>query len=163
MIGEANFAWSRSLPETRLGEAGRVASNWAKFGPRLLKEVGFDAGEMFNQMTTWSFARQRWIKENPGKSWKSKKALDEIGNRARGYSIDMTKTGQLPYQRGAFAAMTQFMAINHKMLTKILPTVLGGDPLFKGSKMKARYALGMAVIFGSAGLGLAEFYDSWKR
>lgn len=163
MIGEANLNWSRSLPETKLGHGVEVLVNIAKSPLIYAKLFGFDTGELFNQAATWAFARRMYQKENPGKSWTSKRALDEITNRARAHSIDMTKTDQMPYQQGAFSAMTQFMAINNKFLMKILPEVMGGDPNFKGSKMKAKYVLGMLAVFGASGLGVFQWYDAWKK
>lgn len=107
------------------------------------------------------FALKRWQKENPGKSWKNnQKALDEITNKARNYSVDMTTTSQFSYQKGGFAAATQFMAINHKMLLKLL----GADPEIGFLTGKhARYTLGMLAMYGTAGWGAHEFYDEWIK
>lgn len=161
-IGEANFSWARSMPESLLGEAGRVSGNILKSPVTLGKAIGFDTGELANQSLTWLFAKRQWEKANPGKKWNgSKRALDEINAEARNLSVDMTKTDQLSYQKGLFASATQFLSINHKMLLRAIPEFMGGDPSFTG--MRGKYILGMMAMYGSAGVGMQTFYDEWKK
>lgn len=160
MISEANFGWSRSMPSSALGRLGQTARNVAIAPVTIGKRIGFDLGELGNQSVSWLFARERWVKANPGKAWNgSQQSLDQISALARNLSIDMTKTNLLPYQRGAFATMTQFMSINHKMGLRLL----GADPDVPAlSKTHAKFIGGMATMYGAAGLGLQDFYEEMK-
>lgn len=159
-VGEANFSWARSMPETKAGQAGQLAGNLLKSPIAIGKTIGFDFGELINQATTYSFALRRWKKANPGKQL-TQRAKDEITAEARNFSIDMTRTSQFAYQKGSLAAATQFMAINHKMLLKLL----GQDKSIGkvGSAAHARYCAGLFAMYGAAGLGSAELYDSWIK
>lgn len=160
VVGEANYGWSRAIADNMLGEGVRTAKNVMLLPINLSKKIGFDLGELGNQSVSWLFARDRWIKANPGKKWDgSQRALDEISVLARNLSVDMTKTNILPYQRGGFATMTQFMSINNKMAFRIA----GVDPdVPVGTMTHAKYIGGMAVMYGAAGFGLQDFYQQWK-
>lgn len=161
MVGEANFTWARSIPETALGEAGRKVGVALKSPFTLGKKLGFDLGEFGNQALTFMFAVKRWQKANPGKKLPtSKREWDTIYDAARNFSIDMTKTSAFGYQRGAFASMTQFMAINHKMALNIL----GANPAINvRPSAQAAYIGGLLAMYGTAGVGLQDFYDSWSK
>lgn len=157
-IAEANFGWSRSLAQTSMQRSGQIARNVAMSPVTIGKKYGFDLGEFGNQAMSWMFARSQWIKKNPGKVWNSKQEyLDEISVLSRNYSVDMTKTNVLPYQKGGFATLTQFMSINHKMLFKIL----GKDPDIQGIE-HYKYLGGLATMYGAAGLGLQDVYEKVK-
>ena len=164
-VGEANFSWSRSIPESWTGWVGQKVAAGAMLPINLGKAIGFNTGELYNLAVTWSFAKRRYIKNNPGKPWNTQTAIDEITNKGRNFAIDMTRTAQFNYQKGAFSAMTQFLAINHKMLLNIL----GQDPeignIFKKGKRAghARYLAGLFAIYGTAGFGLHEVYDQWIK
>ncbi len=163
-IGEANFSWSRSMPNTVAGAAGQVALNIIKSPVTIGKAIGFDTGELANQGFTWLFALKQWQKANPGKAFTTQKTLDEITSKARNLSVDMTKTDAFSYQKGLFASATQFMSINHKMALNIL----GKNPLIQGNPLdirtvRGRYIAGMLAMYGTAGLGLQQFYDSWSK
>jgi galactitol-specific phosphotransferase system IIB component len=161
VIGEANFGWSKSLADSKLQRAGQLVSNTLKSPVAIGKDMGFNLGEFGNQGFSWHFARRQHIKNNPGKAWNAdQRSLDEIAAQARNYSINMTKTSAFPYQQGAFATMTQFMSINHKMALKMLPTSLGGDPDLAG--VRGRYVTGALLMYGAAGVGMHEIYQSWK-
>lgn len=169
-VGEFNFSWSRSIPDTAFGEMGRNLVNIAKSPVTSGKAIGFDVGELNNQAVTWMFAKRQWEKANPGKKFNSKqKYLDEINAEARNLSVDMTKTDALRYQIGAFASMTQFLAIHNKMLMKIFGTKWLGDATHSGDNLaqialtKGKLMAGLFAIYGSAGWGAQELYDSWKK
>jgi hypothetical protein len=160
-IGEAEFKWARNMPKSAAGDALQLAENVAKSPFTLGKAIGFDTGELMNQMFSWLFAVKQWKKANPGKNFsKSKMAQDQINASARNFSVDMTKTSAFGYQQGAFASMTQFMAINQKMALK----ALGIDQTLKaGSKEHFAFVGGLLAMYGAAGLGLQEVYDSWSK
>ncbi len=163
-IGEANFSWSRSMPDTVAGAVGQAALNVIKSPVTVGKAVGFDTGELANQSLTWLFALKQWQKANPGKAFTSQTVLDEITSTGRNLSVDMTKTDAFSYQKGLFASATQFMSINHKMALNIL----GKNPLIQGNPLdirtvRGRYIAGMLAMYGTAGLGLQQFYDSWSK
>lgn len=160
-VGEANFSWARSLPDNVGGEALRILGNAAKSPITIGKAIGFDTGELANQAMTYMFALRRWKKANPGVTFKdNQKALDEITESARNFSVDMTKTDSFAYQKGLFASAAQFQAINHKMLLKII----GNDPTIpRGSAIHGKYVAGLLTMYGAAGLGLQDFYDSWIK
>lgn len=169
-VNEFNYNWSRSIPDSILGEGARHLTNIAKSPITWGKRIGFDVGELNNQAITWMFAKRQWEKNNPGKKFNAhKKYIDEINAEARNLSVDMTKTDALKYQTGDLAAMTQFMAIHNKMLMKILPQKFGGDPSFsadtfkKAAAVKGKFMLGLMAMWGTAGLGSHQWYDSWKK
>jgi hypothetical protein len=164
-VGETNFNWSRNIPESWAGWAAQKGVQAAMLPVTVGKNVGFNAGELYNLAVAWSFAKRRHQKLRTDIPWNSQRGLDEITNKGRNYAIDMTKTSQFNYQKGAFAAATQFLAINHKMLLNII----GQDPeigsIFKKGQRAghARYLLGLAAVYGTAGFGLHEVYDKWSK
>ena len=161
VVAESNFGFSRSHEEGVLGIAKRKAINVAKSPAVLGKVLGFNQGEEFNLALSYSFSKRLWEKNNPGKAWNANnESLQEIADKARSYATDMTNTDAFPYQKGMFAAFTQFTSFSHKALLNTLPTKLGGHPDYEG--MRARYLLGMTVAYGSAGLGISELYGKMK-
>ena len=165
-VGESNFSWSRSIPETPIGEAARVAGNILKSPISIGKQVGFDVGEFNNQAMTWLFAKRIWEKANPGLKFNSsQKYLDEINAAARNYSVDMTNTDAFRYQKGAFSSMTQFMAIHNKMFMRVtgLDNTIKGVNRLDTAKKRGKFLLALMAIYGTASLGLQGFYDSWKK
>lgn len=158
-INEVNFKWTHRIAESKAGAIAHTTANALKTPFTIGKAIGFDAGEVYNQMVSWNFARNLWVKNHPGADWTSKEALLEIAGASRHYSFDMTKTATLPYQRGALASATQFMAINHKATLNLLPDLLGGSKRLKD--VRGQYVLGVMAMYGLAGTsGLDDAYDS---
>lgn len=169
-VNEISFEWSRSIPDTAIGEYGRKLGNLIKSPITVGKAIGFDTGELHNQALTWLFSKRQWEKRHPNLRWNAHQTyLDEINAEARNVSVDMTKTDALRYQKGIFGAMTQFLAIHNKMLLKLFPASLGGDPTLSGRNaiqtalIKGRLMGGLLAIYGTAGLGMPGLYDNWKK
>jgi hypothetical protein len=127
-VGEMNLSFSREITENAFQDAANILSNIAKSPFVWGKRLGFDVGELVNQAGSWFVALDKWKKANPGRVWNAnQKSLDEINAMARSFSVDMTKVDAFGYQYGAFSAATQFLAIHHKMMAKMLPVRLFGD------------------------------------
>lgn len=159
-INELNFGLSRSAAKTRGGYIADNVLTAMKSPVAVMKAAGFDAGEIFNQMVSWSFARHLHTQNNPKIRWNSSQGvLDRIAADSKVYGFDMTKSGRMDYQRGAFAAMTQFWSIQNKALLNIMPTAAGGTKALNG--VRGRYALGLYTMYGAAGVyGLDALVDS---
>ena len=166
MIAEAGMGWSRG-GTTLAGAVARKASNIIKSPALIGKKIGFDPGELLNQAMTYSFAIRRFTKENPGKAWNAnQRSLDTVADNARNLGIDMTQANAFQYQRGVFANLTQFMAINHKMLLRVMPNTRdlrqSGGTVMSRNKQKAKLAGGLLLTYGAAGMGLGTTYMEMK-
>ena len=161
MVGESNLSWSSGMADSLAGHVAQKIGKIARAPTSIGKAVGFEMGEMANQMAAWNFAVRQWKKQNPGRTpYNSQRAMDTVNNSARNFSVDMTNTSALGYQRGALASMTQFMAIQTKMATKLL----GMDKAITPTKAAhARFVAGMAVLYGSAGAGMQSMYEGWRQ
>lgn len=83
-----------------------------------LREVGFDAGERINIMSSWLAHRDQAIKA--GKDLNNITVQAEIVGRARNYTLNMNKAGEMPYNKNSLSLLFQFMQVPHKMVTTIL-------------------------------------------
>ena len=144
---------SRSMP-SRLGTS---AANMVKAPMLVAKKVGFDAGEWSNLAMSYLVSYKEFIKRNPGRNFTSKAALDDIATDARDYALNMTKTGELPYQKGVLSLATQFLSFQHKSLL----VLTGQNRLYAQlpNHKKINIALAQFILYGADGLGLGASID----
>jgi len=76
-------------------------------------QIGFEQGELMGRVNTWMAARIDWAQKNPGKNWRSAKALEEINSSARKLAGSMDKYGEMGIQRvpilATFAQFSSFI------------------------------------------------------
>lgn len=111
-----------AMPEISARISGNLAQrtarrvfNITKTPLRAVRAVGFNAGEWNNLAMTYLMAYDLWRDGNKGKKL-TKLAIADIATEARDLALNMTKSGELNYQRGAFSLATQFMSYQHKAL-----------------------------------------------
>ena len=88
-----------------------------------LRKVGFDAGERINIMSSWLAHRDRALKAKVAKGDNSPltaREVSEVVGKARNYTFNMNKAGEMPYNKNSLSLLFQFMQVPHKMMTTIL-------------------------------------------
>lgn len=109
------------LNKTFFGKAIEVLGT--PFGKLLQvnQRIGFNFGEQLNRFGMWLTAKSLWENKNPGKNWRTAKALNDITYDAWELSGSMTKEGTYAYQRAPILNMvTQFMSYPMKASEMIL-------------------------------------------
>lgn len=93
----------------------KAAKTWAA----LMKypRKGFDVGEKFNLMTAW-LAHYDKARGAVGKTL-DQKQLDEVGARARNYTLNMNHAGEPPYNKNSFSVVFQYMQVPHKSFLQV--------------------------------------------
>ena len=145
--------FGNEMKASAAGKAVESARYMKDLGVGTLRK-GFEWGELNNIQMSWLVARDRWLKDNPGKDWKSAKA--EIHEMARGYSLSMTKAGEMRYQKGFFSMFTQFLSVQHKAILAMTTS-----KLFTPAQ-KARIIAGQVALFGAGGIGIRELYEGYR-
>lgn len=156
-----NFEEMFGVGPSRMNAFGTKAVETVKYPLRFAKRVGFDFGEINNLSMTWLVARRRF-KDKTGRLPRTADEMNSVGAEARQLALGMNRSGELQYQRGLASLSTQFLSIQHKAFFAMLPAAMGGNRSITAAE-KARIAMGQAVIFGSAGFGVQEIYDSLRR
>lgn len=109
----------------------------------LSRKIGFDAGEHINMLTSWLAHYNRQL-EKTGKSWDklSSTDWDEISARARSYTYNMNRAGEMPYNENWMGLHMQFAQVPHKAALQMLTdrTLTGGE--------RARLAGFNAMMYG---------------
>jgi hypothetical protein len=159
IINEVDRNLIENLPQKVFKDIEAVG----KAVPRAMRTVGFDAAELTNRVGNWLQTKDMWITKNPGKSWKSKEALEQISAHATNLSGAMNRAGQLPYQQGALSIAFQFAAINQKMLINLLQD---NSTLLTGWQ-RARLAAARMALYGAyygipGGAAIYYFVDRSK-
>ena len=118
IIGEHYFAKGlfsakpASLSNTLLDSS--LGRNVKKFND-FYSQIGFEAGEYLNRLGMWHAARALWVDNNPGKNWRSKKALAEITYDANQLAGSMIKENAYGFQKIPLVSLiTQFGAFSMK-------------------------------------------------
>ena len=92
--------------------AGKATTFFGKANEKI-GQVGFEQGELMGRVNTWMAARIDWVQKNPGKNWRSAKALDEITAGARKLAGSMDQYGEMGIQRvpilATFAQFSSFI------------------------------------------------------
>lgn len=148
---------SRRISGNLAERTARRAGNIVKAPMLLAKRVGFDAGEWSNLTMTWLVAFNDWRKKNPGRNWRTKAAMDDVSTEARDLALNMTRSGELPYQRGALSLATQFLSYQHKALLALT----GANKAFSNLSKQQRIGMiaAQSVLYGADGLGIGSFVD----
>jgi hypothetical protein len=138
-----------------IARVGRALGDVAKVPVIMARKIGFDAGEHLNMSSTWLMAKNKFIKNNPGKDWR--KFNEQISTEARQLSLTMTPPGKFGYQRGWASLATQFLSIQHKgllaMMGKNTTFKKAGESYWKSDA--ARVAASQLALFGTAGWGIS--------
>lgn len=156
MVGSIFGDVSRGIREStgrRVWEGMKTAGNIA---PNIGNKLGYGSAEFSNTLGTWLFARERWIKNNPGKDWKLPENIQKITGDGWDINHSMsTRAGAFPYQDGMLGVIFQFTAVQHKAFMQVFSSKT------LSSVEKGKLAAARAVLYGGkAGipLGGAAYY-----
>ena len=125
-------------------------------GLNLYGKVGFEFGEFLNRTGMWHASRQLWMQNNPGKNWRTRKALDEITYDAHRLAGSMTKQNTYAFQRHPLTTyIGQFQAFGMKASESIWNK--GASP-YNGSQRAwlAAYNFGVFGIRGGVIYGIGD-------
>lgn len=143
---ERMMADASSLNKPILGPVGRFVRNIDAQTFGRMNQLGFQAGEDFNQIATFLTLYNK--DKSAGKA-----ALDSmdyvkklIGTTAE-LTGDMIPETSYTYNRGWFKAAMQFIQYQHKMTMLMLPQGMGGAKNITGAE-KAGIALAQFLLFG---------------
>ena len=128
--------------------ANKALSTYGKYG--------FEAGEYMNRVGMWHAARSLWVKNNPGKNWRSKTAMNEITFDANQLAGSMIKENTYAFQRVPILQyIGQFQAFGMKASESIWNK--GASP-YSPTQRGALAAYNLAVFGVRGGLvyGLGE-------
>lgn len=78
----------------------------------VLRTIGFDAGEMANQLGHLAAVFDRY--KRLGRDLSDKAVRDEAYSEARALSWDMNKAGDMPYTQSSASVIFQFLQVPHK-------------------------------------------------
>jgi hypothetical protein len=150
-------AQERFMKGLSMGTGATIANRVTRVG----RQIGYDKGELLNQIGSWLYAKDKWIEQNPGKNWNTPENKEFIANAAFNLSGNMNKAGNLPYQEGLFSPILQFQAIGHKNFMTILQdnaTILSGADR---AKLAAFRALWLGGKYGLPGGGTIFTAAEW--
>lgn len=85
---------------------------------RFSQKIGFDSAEQDVLLSAWLSARDKALKA--GKNLKSQRVKDEVLGEARAFTLNMNRSGEMPYSQNTLAVMTQFFSFQHKALLQPL-------------------------------------------
>lgn len=102
------------------------------------RKAGFEAGEWVNLAISWL---AHYDKAAQGKKALTKTELHEVGARARNYTMNMNRAGDMPYNQNALSLILQFAQVPHKALLAFTTNRV----LSKGEKIK----LGVFSVMGA--------------
>lgn len=104
-----------TLAETELGRVAKKGARGAQGVVNLPKVVGYDSGELLNQIGAWVYARSDFIKKNPNADWFETTNQAKIHGFQWEISNSMTTAAdKFSYQDGMFRFLTQFIAATNK-------------------------------------------------
>jgi hypothetical protein len=163
-IDNANY-WSAGIYNYSLGKTTGVldtATQWSKNAlltapHKALRDVGFKAGEVNNQMLTFVLAATRYGKE-VGKTFSQFSPSDwnKVTGRSSRLTLSMNQAGQPLYQKGMLGVVTQFWAVQQKALFAMMPVWAGGSRAWTTAE-KAKLAAMQFAYYGPYGLGIGTF------
>ena len=82
----------------------------------VVRKVGFDSGEWVNVVTAWLAHYDEAVAINPALN---RTDLHAIAGKARNYTMNMSRAGDMPYNQQAMAAVFQFFQVPHKALLQM--------------------------------------------
>lgn len=147
---------SARISGSLLEQSARAAFNVTKTPLRLVRQAGFNAGEWNNLSMTYVMSYEMWKKANKGKKL-TKLAIADIATEARDLALNMTRTGELNYQRGALSLATQFLSYQHKAIL----AATGANRKFRelSPLQRTSFLASQFVLYGVDGLGVGAFTD----
>lgn len=105
---------------TEFAEGTRFSHNAASraVGSSLrgVRKVGFDSGEWVNLATAWL---AHYDKASAGRKALSKTDLHEVAAKARNYTLNMSRAGDMPYNQNSFSLLAQFFQVPHKAMLQM--------------------------------------------
>ena len=133
--------------------ANKALSTYGKYG--------FEAGEYMNRVGMWHAARSLWVKNNPGKNWRSKAAMNEITFDANQLAGSMIKENTYAFQRVPLLQyIGQFQAFGMKASESIWNK--GASPYSPTQRaMLQAYNLAVFGVRGGLVYGLGELIMDW--
>ena len=149
-----------------LGTVGKYAKEYLISAPVSVGKQGFVLGETANISTAWLVARNGIRNSDPAADLRSTKNIEYMSGRASEISYNMNKSGEIAYQQGALSGFFQFMSVQQKALQALIPEKIFGKTIGKLAgkqfhwREKRRIAMIQTGLFGTAGLGLTEAYNS---
>ena len=114
------------------------------------QRVGFDAGERAQIMAAWLSFRDEAIRA--GLNSKSPDVADSIVGKARNFTYNMDRAGDMPYNSNALGLALQFIQVPHKATTQ----VLFNRGLTKAERLRM-FALN-TTLYGTPGYWIAQKY-----
>jgi len=105
---------------TELAENSRIAGrkNPIARGVAVSRKAGFDTGEEINMMTSW-LTHYNMAVAKKGKKL-DQRELDEVTARARDFTYNMNRAGDMPYNENFLGLVFQFMQVPHKAMLQML-------------------------------------------
>ncbi len=85
---------------------------------RVAQKYGFDAAEQDVLLSAWLSARDKALKA--GKNITDQRVKDQILGEARAFTLNMNRSGEMPYGQNTLSAVTQFLSFQHKALMQPL-------------------------------------------
>ena len=112
MVADHTFAKNFFRQGPKQLQASKLTRLFGKTNEKI-GQVGFEQGELMGRVNTWMSVRLMWERQNPGKNWRSAKALEEINDGARKLAGSMDQYGEMMVQRipilATFAQFSSFM------------------------------------------------------
>jgi len=109
--------------------------------------IPFDRGEEFARLVAMDIAKREWVKANPGKSFLSRSAINEITGRQEILTLGMSRANTGRMQQGIASIPFQFARYNWNLMESLL-----GKNFTAGEK--ARIIAAGTVLYGTEGMGL---------
>lgn len=119
------------------------------------QRVGFDVGERTVLLTSWMMQRHLKVKQK-GTKVLTRADYEEIHGKARAFTYDMNRAGDMPYNQNSLAVIAQFLQVPHKAVLQ---------PLFNRSLSRQERAQLLAwntVVYGvpTGGIFGTWFYNN---
>lgn len=167
IVNDAKLSLNASVGK----QVTEVPMNVIRTPASLGKAIGYTPAELSNTIGTWLFARDRWLRDNPGKNWNTPENIAKISGDAWDLAGSMsTRAGAMPYQDGFVSMFFQFAAIQQKMLMQLF----SGKTLNKTERGKLIAA--KMVLWGAygtafnavldkmvAGINDVDFQANWNK
>lgn len=91
---------------------GQKVANAAGAPLRAMQKIGFDAAEQDVLLSSWLVHRDLALKA--GANLDDQRVKDEILGQSRAFTLNMNRSGEMPYSRNTLSMMAQFFAFQHK-------------------------------------------------
>ncbi len=136
------------LVDSTVGQkAGRVVNAPFAVG----QKVGFDVGERWVLYTAWLAQRHLKLKEKGGKAL-TRFDYDEIHGKARAFTYDMNRAGDMPYNQNTLSVIAQFLQVPHKAILQ---------PLFNRSLSRQQRGQLLAWNTAMYGVPTGGIFGTW--